>query len=439
MDKSGKIYVKAMNKYNDGYIDKALDLCERSISINIANAAALNLKGILYYLKGDLDSAKKMWNIGYKRNKDEVSKKYLRDAVNDKEKLQLYLNALELIKQLNISGALEILKQCENSHFNIINVNNNISLCYIKQGEYDKALQYINEVLKVDRKNTQAIMNKKTLIEYGNLKKEINYKKIFIVTTSIFLMTSILFLGKTYMRNAKNISIAGIKKIQSGIDRVNGKDKEEAKSLENIEAKKLEEVKKDTKVERQDANKNEVKPLENTQQEAAKFPEELFKESIKSNNMEQIIEYVNQWQSVDLEMNQKLLVLRGQEIIKSDGVQYFYEKATSYIKDNKFIEAQRYLLYALPYSKDNYLQEHIIYMLALSYKATSDFENALKYYELSITQFPNGSYAQEVIYNLILINKDVDVSKAKTYAQMLVKQFPKSQYNNTIVKNILNQ
>lgn len=437
MDKAGKIYIKAMNKYNDGYIDNALELCEKSISINIANAAALNLKGILHYLKGDLDSAKKMWNISYKRNNDEVSKKYLRDAIKDKEKLQLYINALELIKQLNISEALEVLKQCENSHFNFINVNNNISLCYIKQGEYDKALNHINEVLKVDKKNTQAIMNKKTLIEYGSLKKEINYKKIFIVTASIFLITSILFLGKTYMHNAKDLSIAGIKKIQSGIERVKRKDKEEIRSLENIEIKKLEEVKKDIEVEKQDTSKNEGKPLENKVEETSKFPQELFNESIKSNNMEQINEYVNKWQSADLTMNQKLLVIKGQEIIKSDGVQYFYEKGTSYIKEKNFVEAQRYLLYALPYSKDNYLQEHIIYMLAVSYKASSDFENALKYYEMILKQFPSGTYNQEVLYNLILIYKDIDKIKAKAYAQMLTKQFPESQYNNTIVKNIL--
>lgn len=437
MDKSGKLYIKAMNKYNDGYIDRALELCERSISINITNSAALNLKGILYYLKGDLDSAKKMWNIGYKRNKDEVSRKYLRDAVNDKEKLQLYVNGVELIKELNISGALEILKQCENSHFNFINVNNQISLCYIKQGEYDKALLYINEVLKVDKKNVEAIMNKKTLIEYGSLKKEINYKKIFIVTTSMLLMISMVFLGKTYMYKAKNLSIAGIEKIQGGIDWVKGNSKDEPKNLESTENKKPEEIKKDTEVVKQDASKNEEAPIENKVEDVSKFPEELFKESIKNNNMEQIIKYVNKWENAELEMNQKLLVIKGKEIIKSDGVKYFYEKGTSYIKENKFVEAQRVLLYALPYSKDNYLEEHIIYMLALSYKASSDFENAVKYYELSIKQFPSGTYTQEVIYNLILINKDVDISKAKYYAQMLIKQFPKSQYNNTIVKNIL--
>ena len=84
----------------------------------------------------------------------------------------MYVNALELIKQFNISGALGILKQCENSDFNYINVNNLISLCYIKQGEYDKALPYINDVLKTDKKNTAAIINKKTLIEYGNLRRK---------------------------------------------------------------------------------------------------------------------------------------------------------------------------------------------------------------------------------------------------------------------------
>jgi len=437
MDKSGKIYVKAMNKYNDGYIDRALELCERSISINSANAAALNLKGILHYLKGDLESAKKMWNISYKRNNDEVSKKYLRDAINDKEKLRLYVSALDLIKQLNISGALEILKQCENSHFNIINVNNQISLCYIKQGEYDKALRYIIEVLKVDKKNNEAIMNKKILIEYGSLKREINYKKVGIVTASVLLMITMLFLGKLFMHNAKDLSIAGIKKIQSGIDWAQGNKNDQNKSLENNEGKKSEEVKKDIEVEKQDITKSEVKPAETKVEEVGKFPQQLFEESIKNNNMEQIVVYINQWKDAELNMNQRLLVIKGREIIEDEGVKYFYQKGTSYIKDDKFVEAQKYFLYALPYSEGNYLQEHIIYMLALSYKASSDFENAIKYYDLSVEKFPNGTYTQEALYNLVLINKDVNISKAKAYAQVLVKEFPKSQYNNTVVKNIL--
>ena len=412
MDKSGKVYVKAMNKYNDGYIDEAVALCEKSISLNNANAAALNLKGILYYIKGDLEKAKQTWNINYKRNNDKVSKKYLNDSVRDKEKLQLYVNALELIKQFNISGALKLLKQCSSSHFNFINVNNYISICYIKQGEYDKAQGYINEVMQVDKKNDLAIINKNTLIEYGNLKRGINYKKISVATASIILTVIIIFLGKKYMYKVSNISIMGLKKVQSKVAVINKKDI-------------------------QDKQDNKKKIIESKTQEITKFPKGQLEKSIKNNNMEQIVGYVNAWKNEDLDMNDKLLMVKGEEIIKSDGVLFFYEKGMSYINDKKFIEAQKYFLYALPYSQNNYLQEHIIYMLAVSYKSIFDFENSVKYYELSLKQFPSGSYIEEVLYNLIIINKGVDIKKSKSYAEKLVKQFPNSSYNNSIVKKIL--
>ncbi|MBW9151010.1 tetratricopeptide repeat protein [Clostridium estertheticum] len=419
MDKSGKIYVKAMNKYNDGYIDKALELCEKSIFLKSTNAAALNLKGILYYLKGDLENAKKMWDINYKRNNDKVSKKYLSDSLRDKKRLQLYIKALELIKQLNICEALETLKQCQDSDFNSINVNNNISLCYIKQGEYDKALEYINEVIKVDKKNAEAIINKETLIKYGGLKRKTNYVKIGVVTVSILLSITVIFIGKKNIYNIKHISTMSVQKLQSGISLIKGNDK-------------LVAIKKNTNL-----DKSSTKMVGNKVQKIQEFPREQFKVSIKNNNMEQIISYVNRWNKADLEMNDKLLMVKGEEIIKSEGVLYFYNKGVGYINDKEYTKAQKYFLYALPYSKGNYLQEHILYMLAVSYKASSDFQNAVKYYELILKQFPSGSYSEEVLYNLVLINKDVDSNKAKFYAEKLVEQFPNSLYKNSIVKKIL--
>lgn len=411
MDKSGKIYVKAMNKYNDGYIDKSLALCQKCISINITNAAALNLRGILYYLKGDLENAKKMWNINYKRNHDEVSKKYLKDSIKDVEKLQLYHNALDLIVKFNISAALDILKQCENSHFNFINVNNSISLCYMKCGEYDKALKHINEVLKVDKRNMQATLNKKTLIEYSNIKRDINYKKSFITFGSIILAITILLIGKTYWNKVQNASRTAMKKEQPKVE--------------------LNEV----KTKNQEAN--QIKESSDLNKDSKKFPQEQFVDSIKNSNMEKIIGYLNLWKDADLAINDKLLLVEGEKIIKNDGIVYFYEKGMSYMHSEKYTEAQKYFLYALPYSKDNYLNQHIIYMLALCYKSNSDFENAVKYYELTLNKYPSGSYNEEALYNLIVIHKDVDLNKAKDYAEKLVKKFPDSKFNNSIVKNII--
>lgn len=435
MDKSGRIYVKAMNKYNDGYIDKALDFCEKSISLKSTNAAALNLKGILYYLKGDLENAKRMWEINYKRNNDKVSKKYLNDSIRDKKRLQLYVSALELIKQLNICEALNILKQCQDSDFNFINVNNNISICYIKQGEYDKALQYINAVIKVDKNNTQATINKNTLIKYGNLKRKIDFEKMALVVISVFLVIMVIFIGDKNINNIKHISIMGAQKLQSGISLIKGNGKDQTKGLQKTEDKKLVEINKNVKVDKSGVSVGEV--VLNKAQEINEFPRHQFEVSIEKNNMEQIITYVNRWKNVELDMNDKLLIVKGEELIKGKGLLYFYDKGVSFINDKEYTKAQKYFLYALPYSKGNYLEEHILYMLSVSYKSSSDFQNAVKYYEIILKQFPSGSYTQEVLYNLILINKDVDSSKAKEYSQRLIKQFPNSIYKNSIVKKIL--
>ncbi|MBU3180539.1 tetratricopeptide repeat protein [Clostridium psychrophilum] len=420
MDKSGKVYVKAMNKYNDGYIKKAISLCEKSISLNNRNAAALNLKGILYYLEGDLDKAKNMWNINYKRNNDKVSKKYLDDSVHDKEKLHLYVRALELVKKYNINGALKLLNKCENSDFNFINVNNNITLCYIKQGEYVKALQYIKKVLKVDKNNTQAIINKKTLMEFGTLKRKINYKKIVIGIFIIILIISLFFMAKMFMYN-KSFSIFGVKKFQKETS-LNSK-------KVNIKTKNLVPI-----------HNQEDKAVKNNNQEMNSFPREQLTESIKNNNFEQIVGYVTTWKDINLNINinDRLLLVKAEDIIKSNGIQFFYKKGTTSMNNKKFSEAKKYFLYALPYSSGSYLKEHIIYMLAVSYKSTSDFQNALEYYELNLKQYPRGTYCEEVLYNLIIINKELDITKSKIYAQKLVKQFPSSQYNNLIVKEILN-
>lgn len=211
----------------------------------------------------------------------------------------------------------------------------------------------------------------------------------------------------------------GAQKLQSGISLIKGNDK-------------LVAIKKNTNL-----DKSGTKMVGNKVQKIEQFPREQFKISIENNNMEQIVSYVNRWNKADLEMNDKLLLVKGEEIIKSEGVLYFYNKGVGYIKDKEYTKAQKYFLYALPYSKGDYLQEHILYMLAVSYKASSDFQNAVKYYELVLKQFPSGSYTEEVLYNLVLINKDVDENKAKFYAEKLVEQFPNSLYKNSIVKKIL--
>lgn len=66
MNKSNIYYEKALNYYHKGYIDKAIELCEKSISDNIKNKAAIDLKGFLHYLKGDLKNSRACGSLIFK-------------------------------------------------------------------------------------------------------------------------------------------------------------------------------------------------------------------------------------------------------------------------------------------------------------------------------------------------------------------------------------
>ncbi|MCG4572005.1 hypothetical protein L0P52_07130, partial [Clostridium cochlearium] len=185
MQSSKKLYLKALNEYNNGYINKALELCEESISINMNNSAAINLKGLLLYLKGNLKEAKALWKMNIHINKDSVSEKYLQDSLEDSIRDNLIKDALKLIEEEKIDKAIILLNKCAESDFNYINVNNYFSLCYISKGEYSKAKIYIDKVLKLDKKNKLAIENSKKLYSLGKIKNN-NNKWILSLISIIF-------------------------------------------------------------------------------------------------------------------------------------------------------------------------------------------------------------------------------------------------------------
>ncbi len=78
-----KEYKKALNLYNNGYIDKAIEICEIGISRSLEDSNLLNLKGLLLYLKGELEEAISLWKINKYHNDDEIAKAYLKDIEID--------------------------------------------------------------------------------------------------------------------------------------------------------------------------------------------------------------------------------------------------------------------------------------------------------------------------------------------------------------------
>lgn len=416
--KSKKIYIKAMEYYQNGKIDKAIDLCEKGISLNIKNSSIINLKGLLLYLKGDLKGARALWSINKDANGDEVAKKYIADLKEDMERERLYNEAIKLLKELKVTEALGLLEECKKSDFNTINVSNAITICYIKQGQYNEAKKYIDKVLALDLKNNTALDNKRMLMEYGIINREIFNKKVVFTVILVIIISLSAIIGVKYgYPYAKNY----ISKIK---DNKNKKIEENIKKEEVIE--KLNEQ-----------PKVEVKEEAKQEKIEEKFPYDELKAFIDSKDYNSMYNVLYKWKDKSLAVNDKILYSKAEELMKSEGVEYFYKSGSRSLNSKEYVKAKEDLEKAYYYSKGSYLEPHIIYLLALSVERSEDFEKAIKYYELYASTYSEGEYIDAVLYNLAMIYKNVDINKSKEYAKSLTERFPNSIYNNTNIKSIL--
>lgn len=410
--KSRKIYAKALDNFNNGNIDKALDLCEKSISMDLKNNSAINLKGLLYYLKGDLISCKNLWKMNYHTNKDAVSYKYLQDAKLDEQFLKKYANAITLIKNNDIEGAKDLLKQCEKTDFNRINVCNNLAMCYIKLGKYNNALEYYQKALSIDKNNDISINIKKELYKKDLIKKHKGKKiLISILVISIVSSASIYLFNK--FNKPKNIDEIKNNKITS----------KENKNNSNIPKK--EEVKK-AEIKKQEIKKEEKVDIQN------------LNNYIEKKNYIQLYNIYSNYKNKNLDINSKSALVKAEKLLKEEGIEYFYNTAMVNANNKKYKESNDSLLKAYSLGNVNYLYPHIIYLLATNYEVLNNISEAIRYYEIYANSFVKSDYGDLVLYKLATLNEKIDDVKSKNYAKKLSQIYPQSMYNNSNIKRIIN-
>ena len=376
-----KNYEKALKLYSNGNINKAIEIVDKGITNDLANSNLLNLKGLLLYIKGELDEAIVIWNINKDYNNDKISLSYLRDINNDYKKIQLYNEAELLIKNLNIDEALNLLSLCKESDFNCINVNSLIALCYFKKGNYNESQKYISKVLELDKNNEKAITIKKEIDKF-NGKSSFN-KLILILVAIILIITSVIlkYEVKDLYKKDKNEEVFNNLKVQ-----------------ENSEN--------DTN------NNNEI--VENIKEED--------KEEIKQSNEE---EKKEEAQKVEIKY------LTDEEIINN------YQEASDYYDKEDYTRTRDILKNTIIASKENYLKDDSIFLLAATYEKLSDNDNAIKEYEVYVNSYKYGAYIQEAYYKLALLYKNINLKKSKEYANIIRNNYSDSIYNNNVIKEIL--
>lgn len=404
-----------MNYYYEGNFEKALIYCEKSLELGRGNSAALNLKGLLLYLKGDLEEARNQWKINYRLNNDDVARKYLEDSNKDKENLKLFNEGKAAFAQLKIKEALELFKNCEKSHFNFISLNNYLAQCYIKLGQYNNAEKHINEVLKTDKNNKMATEIVKLMNDLGVIKYKKKYSNKILVGSSIALILLISLSIYTFIKvsyNKNNLIVED-----------NNKKNNEQKQELSVKEEKEEEI-----------NKNKV---EENKKEENKFPFEELKIHIDNSKYDDIIKILKDYKNSVLNNNEKQMYIKASNFINKEAIKVYYDKAEEFRNKGDYKNSIKELEKIYEFSEGNYLYEHIIYMLALSYEKESDITTSIKYYEIYANKFKGGDYIENVIYNLAVLNENTNIEKSKKYANEIINKFPYSQFNNSKIENIL--
>lgn len=420
-----KKYILATKFYQNGEIDKALKKCEESIAEDLKNSAALNLKGLLLYLKGDLKGAVATWKINADFNDDDIAKNYIEDSKRDKDKIKLYKEAEVLLTRLSINEAEKKLNICKESDFNAIKVNLALSVCYLRKGDYENAGVSLTKALSIDKNNPQGKKIAKEFEKYSDSKLEIlkstseNTMKVLKGLVCAVAVFVVLFGGYKIIHKFINSNDTDV------LSTNNNENENLLSNEENIE-REQEEV--------TNSKNNEDENGDNN----IKVDVDKIQSCIDSKNYDELYNLVNKLNINELSGKEQAVTKIAQELLIKEGCEYFYNSAMKYYNTKDYDNALIQIEKAYKYSQTTYLASEVLFFDGAINDKKGNNNQAIKLYEEYYNKYKNGDYIGEVLYGLAMLYKSEDLSKAKMYANELNNNHSESMYNNENIKSLLN-
>ncbi|MGL4452905.1 MAG: hypothetical protein ACRCTZ_17210 [Sarcina sp.] len=418
MSESRKFYNKGVKDFHKGNLEKAIANLDLAISHDIKNSAALNLRGIIYYIKGQSVKALTSWQINVEFNNDEIAKGHIESFEEDKKYLEKYNDAFDKMNKGRFNESTRLLEELTDSDFNILNVRNALAYSYIKEGKYTKAKECIEIVLEKHKTNEGARDNIDILKHKSGISvKTGDNKKLYIGALCTVL---VLGVGVTGVNNSKKISNIGESSASIVSNEEEKKDKEMQKDTLNTGANVTEKEDEIVKVSGLDGKK--------LKDAIDKKDFDLIGKTLKTTKIDGLS---------GLELD---VVNEAKKVMQTEGIKELYKKGTTEFNVKNFGKAKDKFLMALDYSKETYLDAHITYMLSVTYENLEENDNAIKYYSKyeSTNYQEEGSYREEVLYKLAILNEDKSIEESKKFAKKLVNEYSNSIYNNDNIKAILN-
>lgn len=414
--KKNKTYLKAVQYYEEGELDKAIKSCDECISKNLKNGSALNLKGLILYSKGDLEGARSQWKINSDHNDDSLAKNYLFDSLKDVARLSLYREAERDIKELRIDEAVRKLTACRESDFNSIKVNLALATCCFRKADYAGCSVYVTNVLSIDKRNEAAKKMAKDLKKYDNIKLNVNSGSNYLKYIIAGVVCVSLLMASVFT-----------------IKLVKGKIQYEPEAVEEISAEIEKEDKPEEKIveEVNDSEDNGETKVEET----INFNE--LSNSINEKNYDDVYDKLQKVNPDSLTGQEKSIYYNGKQLLVQEGVDYFYKKGYELYSNKSYAEASVEFTKGCAYGKDNYLYQHLIFFNAACYEAIGNVDEAIRYYEEYYKEFHSSDYIAEDIYKLAILYKNKDIDKAVAYAEELKYDYSSSMYNNDVISDLI--
>ncbi|MGN2371130.1 tetratricopeptide repeat protein [Clostridium cagae] len=418
--KNKRFYDKAIKYYQNGDLSKSLKSCEESLSYSLKNPSILNLKGLILYQQGKLDEAITVWKINKDFNNDGIAQNYIHSAKEDEVRVELYELGEKKLKELKIDEAIKIFKKCKESDFNCIKVDTALALCYQKKGEINKCIDYMNKVLVIDRNYKVANQIKSQLIDLKAYKKESNnFVKSMVALVGVIFICGTVYIFKDNFKDINkdnNLSMESINKVE-----------EDVSNSEDV----VTENKKESEPKTPDVTTNE-------QDKKVLLDVNKLNEHFENGDVDNIYYDLQNVNELDVSDEYKGLYRRCVNLLKTSGIEVFYEKGMEEFNIQNYEKANVEFSKAYDYCDGSYLNEHIMFYKAVTLEQLNNSDEAIKLYELYYEEYPKGSYADNTLYNLSLILNNTDREKSIYYADKLRDEFSESIYFNETINQILN-
>lgn len=382
-------YNKSLDFIEKNNISAAKENLEKAIKVYSKDIDMLNLMGLCEYYFCDFNRANFYWKKSLEISEvDNIAHKYIEEKLKTDEFdriIEKYNIGLDYFNDGKYEESIKIFKNILEYENKFIEVYEILIISYLKINDIKNARKNIDKLEALDIGNNKIVFYEEEInkIEIKAIKKDLSKSTQSKIDT-------VSIKENNCNQNKKVVFTFVMVAVLIGLN-LFVYSKYSKKESENI---------------------NNIK-YELEQKKIAY--DELEKENKKLNNDIKAIFNNNYYEMVELQ-----------------------KKTEKYYINKEYKKVIENFNYILDYSDDEYIKADAVYFIAASNLKLGKKEEAMKYYEMYINEYPNGDASDDVLYNYALILNDINNrEKAKEIAKQLKENYPDSQFNNSKIASII--